>query len=262
MTNLLLDINLQFLLSGFLIFLVIFALESVLSIDNAAVLALIVNKLPEHQRGKALTYGIVGAYVFRGLSIFGVSWLLANPDIGNYLKIAGGLYLFKLVWGHFTPKKDTTEEGDVNWIENLLKLVGLSIPLFWIIVIEVEWLDFVFSVDNILPGEAWPNILWFFIPAVFAAILSMRFVTKKMSVLMEKHPYLENRAYIVIGLIAAKLVLSAIAGIFGLHTLNTIFENHYSDLIFSLLTMAFFLPIGVKKNEYVNPNTTTNNNIS
>lgn len=252
---LLFDFNLQTLLSGFLIFLVIFALESVLSIDNAAVLALIVNKLPEHQRSKALTYGIAGAYFFRGISIFFVSWLLANPEIGNYLKIAGGLYLFKLVWGHFTPAKDTTEEGDVNWIENGLKYIGLSIPLFWIIVIEVEWLDFVFSVDNILACVAMSDNLWIIIPAVFLAILSMRFVTKKMSVLMEKHPYLENRAYIVIGLIAAKLVFSALASIFHIESATALFENHYSDLIFSLLTMAFFLPIGVKKNEYVNPNT-------
>lgn len=255
MTNLLLEINTQLVLSGLFIFLIIFALESVLSIDNAAVLALIVNKLPEQQRSKALTYGIIGAYVFRGLSIFAVSWLLANPDIGNYLKILGGFYLFKLVWGHFTPDKDTTEEGDVSWIENFFKFIGVTIPLFWLIVIEVEFLDFVFSVDNILACVAMSDNLWVIIPAVFAAILSMRFVTKKMSVLMEIHPYLENRAYMVIGLIAAKLVISAIAGIFAIHTLNVIFENHYSDLVFSLLTMAFFLPIGVKKNEYVNPNT-------
>lgn len=253
--TLLFDFNTQIFLSGLLVFLVIFLLESVLSVDNAAVLSLVINKLPEEQRSKALTYGIFGAYFFRGISIFFVSWLLANPDIGNYLKIIGGLYLFKLVWGHFTPTKDTFEEGNFSWLEKFLKWTGLSLSLFWITVIEVEFLDFVFSIDNILACVAMSDNIYIIIPAVFLAILSMRFVTKKMSVLMEKHPYLENRAYIVIGLIAAKLVFSALANIFHIESAVALFENHYSDLIFSLLTMAFFLPIGVKKDEYVNPNT-------
>ena len=256
---LLFDLSLQMLLTGALTFLVIFILESILSIDNAAVLSLLINKLPENQRGKALTYGIWGAYLFRGLSILGVSWLLANPDIGAYLKIAGGLYLARLVFGHFTPKADTVEEGDVSWFENSLKSMGIVIPLFWLTVIEVEFLDFVFSIDNILACVAMSDNIYIIITAVFAAILTMRFVIKKMAVLMGKYPYLENRAYIVIGLIATKLILSGIAIIFGLHVMNSIFENHYSDLIFSLGAMLVFLPVFVPKQVYVNPNTETQN---
>lgn len=251
----LLDLNIQILANWVITFTVIFLIEACLSLDNGAVLSLIINKLPEHQRGKALTYGIWGAYLFRGLSILGVSWLLANPDIGAYLKIAGGAYLARLVYGHFTSKADTVEEGDVSWFENFLKSFGLAIPLFWLTVIEVEFLDFVFSIDNILACVAMSSNIYIIITAVFAAILTMRFVIKKMAVLMEKYPYLENRAYIVIGLIAAKLILSGIAIIFGMHTLEAIFENHYSDLIFSLGAMLVFLPIFVPKQIYVNPNT-------
>ena len=255
----LLTLTTQTLLSGALTFLVIFILESILSIDNAAVLSLLINKLPENQRGKALTYGIWGAYLFRGLSILGVSWLLANPDIGAYLKVLGGLYLARLVFGHFTPKADTIEEGDVSWFENGLKSLGIVIPLFWLTVIEVEFLDFVFSIDNILACVAMSDNIYIIVTAVFAAILTMRFVIKKMAVLMEKYPYLENRAYIVIGLIAGKLILSGIAIIFGLNTMNAIFENHYSDLIFSLSAMLVFLPVFVPKQVYVNENTQIQN---
>lgn len=255
LSMLLFDFNLQLLLSGALTFIVIFILESVLSIDNAAVLSLLINKLPENQRGKALTYGIWGAYLFRGASILGVSWLLANPDIGAYLKIVGGLYLAKLVYGHFTPQADTAEEGDMGWLEKFINNLGIAIPLFWITVIEVEFLDFVFSIDNILACVAMSSNVFVIIIAVFSAILTMRFVIKKMSVLMEKYPYLENRAYIVIGLIAAKLVISAISTIFKVEFLETIFENHYSDLIFSAFAMLVFLPVGVPKTVYQNPNT-------
>lgn len=253
--NLLFDLNIQVALSWVLTFIIIFGLEVVLSVDNSAVLSLLINKLPEDQRSKALTYGIWGAYIFRGLSIFFVSWLLANPEIGAYLKILGGAYLVRLVWGHFTKKADTTEEGNVGWIETGLKMLNITIPLLWLVIIEVEFLDFVFSVDNILACVAMSDNIWLIITAVFAAIATMRFVIKKISVLMEKYPYLENRAYIVIGLIAGKLILSGAATVFGIHFLEVLFENHYTDLVFSLLAMLVFLPIGVKKNEYVNPNT-------
>ena len=44
-------------------------IESLLSVDNAAVLATMVMDLPKEQRGKALKYGIIGAYVFRGICL-------------------------------------------------------------------------------------------------------------------------------------------------------------------------------------------------
>ena len=44
-------------------------IESLLSVDNAAVLATMVKDLPQDQREKALKYGIIGAYLFRGLAM-------------------------------------------------------------------------------------------------------------------------------------------------------------------------------------------------
>ena len=56
---------------GFLIF-----LEGVLSIDNALVLALIVRPLPKDLQKRALTYGIIGAIVFRVMAIGAAAWLM------------------------------------------------------------------------------------------------------------------------------------------------------------------------------------------
>ena len=39
-------------------------IESLLSVDNAAVLATMVMKLPPEDRKRALRFGIIGAYVF------------------------------------------------------------------------------------------------------------------------------------------------------------------------------------------------------
>jgi predicted tellurium resistance membrane protein TerC len=72
----------------------ILILEILLSVDNAAVLAIMVKELLERQRKKALTYGIVGAYVLRGLSFIFVNYLLEI----EWLKILGGAYLVYLAY--------------------------------------------------------------------------------------------------------------------------------------------------------------------
>lgn len=232
-------------------FTVIFALESVLSVDNAAVLAVCVKRLPDQKsRNRALTYGIFGAYLFRGLSLLAVGWLLHNQEWGNIAKIIGGGYLFWLVYSHFTPKPDSIEEGDFRWLESALKFVGLTaIPLFWLVVLEVEILDLVFSIDNILAVTAMSDNIYVIVAAVFAAILTMRFVTQKMTKLMDVHPWLESRAYYVIGLIAGKLVLSGILSFTGPESLNHLLHSEWFDMGFSVVSMLLFLPIGIKKQE-------------
>lgn len=62
--------------AGLLIILNLIVIESLLSVDNAAVLATMVIDLPKHQRARALRYGIIGAYVLRGVCLFLASWLV------------------------------------------------------------------------------------------------------------------------------------------------------------------------------------------
>src|SRR5262245_38638047 len=68
-------------------------IESLLSVDNAAVMATMVLGLNKNDRAKALSFGIIGAYVFRGLCLFFASFLI---QIWWLKAIAGGylVYLF------------------------------------------------------------------------------------------------------------------------------------------------------------------------
>ena len=68
-------------------------IESLLSVDNAAVLATMVLDLPKDQRPKALRYGIVGAYVFRGLALLFTAFLISFW----WFKPLGGIYLLVLL---------------------------------------------------------------------------------------------------------------------------------------------------------------------
>src|SRR5580765_1029769 len=72
-------------------------LEGVLSIDNALVLGLLAKRLPKHQQKRALTYGLVGAFVFRFIAIFTATLLLKLP----IMKLLGGGYLVYVAVKHF-----------------------------------------------------------------------------------------------------------------------------------------------------------------
>src|SRR5262245_37083389 len=72
-------------------------LEGVLSIDNALVLGLLAKRVPKRLQGRALTYALVGALVFRMAAIGAATWLLQ----WTWAKLLGGAYLVYVAVKHF-----------------------------------------------------------------------------------------------------------------------------------------------------------------
>lgn len=180
----------------FLILLNIIFIEAILSIDNASVLAVMVKKLPEKQQGRALRYGLIGAYVFRGLSLMFVSILI---DI-RWIKPIGGLYLLYLMRDYFTSVRDhheTIEEKEEHWIMQHMKWL----TPFRRTVIAVEFVDLMFSLDNLVAVVALSDRLWIIILGVCVGILAMRFVAQYFIALLKKYPSLETSAFLVIGVL-------------------------------------------------------------
>jgi len=211
-----------------LIFLNIMILEIVLSIDNAAVLAAMVKELPKDQQKKALTYGIAGAYVFRGLALLFASVLIKLV----WLKVAGGLYLMYLAYKALSSKVETEGSSKMT-----IKIPFLS--ALWSTIVAIEMMDLVFSIDNVFAAVAFTPNLWLICGGVFVGILAMRFATTKFVKVLEKNPILERVAYWVIGALGLKLVSS-----YWLHDLNT----ESIDAVFSILTLlAFIIPLIIKK---------------
>jgi YkoY family integral membrane protein len=211
-----------------LIFLNIMILEIVLSIDNAAVLAAMVKELPKDQQQKALTYGIAGAYVFRGLALLFASVLIKLV----WLKVAGGLYLMYLAYNALSSNVEQGGESKMT-----IKIPFLS--ALWSTIVAIEMMDLVFSIDNVFAAVAFTPNLWLICGGVFIGILAMRFATTKFVKVLEKNPILERVAYWVIGALGLKLVSS-----YWLHDLNT----EAIDAVFSILTLlAFIIPLIIKK---------------
>lgn len=252
--------------AGLLVILILIIIEGVLSVDNAAVLATMVMRLPEHQRAKALKYGIIGAYVFRGLCLALAAWLITIW----WLEPLGGLYLLWLGWSHFSRKKSVTAEGEeavVDVQRNFLYRwsIGLLGP-FWATVAAVEVMDLAFSIDNVVAAIAYvksypmPSKLVLVCIGVFLGILAMRFAAVGFVRLMQRYHFLETCAFVVIIILGIKLVLSVprhfLAEENPFHdwlavkstALSSVGEgvhgflsSHYFDLGTSVLTLLIFI---------------------
>jgi len=215
-------------------------LEVILSIDNAAVLATMVKDLPPATQKKALSYGIIGAYVFRGVALVFASYII---DIW-WLKPIGGLYLMWMCFSYFKGKSTETTEDDLhseasnNW---LYKVTVGMFGAFWSTVIAVEFMDIVFSIDNIFAVVAMSDNIILIIFGVFIGILAMRFVAQRFVVLMEKFPIMETSAFIVIGLLGLKLCTSIL--IHYVPTLSWIEGEKFDMIISGLTILIFFVPV-------------------
>jgi YkoY family integral membrane protein len=217
-------------------------IESLLSVDNAAVLATMVMDLKEEQRNKALRYGIWGAYIFRGLAMLFAAFLIQIW----WLKPLGGLYLLYLVWDWWKGKQTESKEDDVlnkegNWLYK--STVGL-IGSFWSTVVLVEFMDMAFSIDNVFAAVAFtPNIILICI-GVFIGILAMRFVAQGFVKLMEKYPFLETSAFVVIGVLGIKLSLSIFEHFYPSSEFTKLMTSEYTEIYLSLVTISiFFIPL-------------------
>ncbi|MCC2545577.1 DUF475 domain-containing protein [Hymenobacter sp. BT175] len=213
-------------------------IESMLSVDNAAVLATMVGDLPREQRKKALRYGIFGAYIFRGLCLLFASFLIEFW----YLKPLGGLYLLYLVYDHFKARPGRAGEEDVvkekSWIyRHTLGLFGK----FWATVALIELMDLAFSIDNVFAVVAFTNNLILICVGVFIGILAMRLVAQAFVLLMGRYPFLETAAFLVIAILGLKLVLSLFEHYQPQHPFSTFLASHTADVGLTVLTVAVFL---------------------
>ncbi|MET0573494.1 MAG: DUF475 domain-containing protein [Pedobacter agri] len=226
--------------AGLLIILNLIVIESLLSVDNAAVLATMVMDLPKSQRDKALKYGIIGAYVFRGLCLFLAAWLVQIW----WLKPLGGLYLLYLAIDYFIKKNASTEgEGEdidksKSWIYK--STVGIF-GSFWATVALVEVMDLAFSIDNVFAAVAFTDNIWLIYIGVFIGILAMRFVAQAFVKLMEKFSFLETIAFIVIALLGIKLSSSLFTHFSPESSFAKIIESEKTDLFVSVFTVGIFI---------------------
>ena len=197
-----------------MIILTLIIMECLLSVDNAVVLAAQTQVLPtKAEKEKSLIYGLWGAYLFRFIVI----------GIGTYLinfweiKLAGSIYLFYLSFKFFYdqrhPKQAAEHEKEKEEREEARhkgkrKKKKHVLSLFWRTVISIESMDIVFSIDSVLAALAISDNPVVVLIGGMIGILCMRGVAEIIIKLMDIIPELQPMAYVLIGIIALKLLLA------------------------------------------------------
>ena len=196
-------------------------LEGILSIDNAAVLGALVAPLPNNrripwpavlqklgiridpilgnQRAAALRVGLLGAYLGRALMLLVAGFLIHN----SWVRLIGAAYLIRLAFdelGDATPGQETEAE----------KQRAINATSFWAVVVNVELMDLVFSIDNVIAAVSLSDELWVVMLGVGIGILTMRFAAGLFSYAVEREPILKQAAYILILNIGIQLILEEI----------------------------------------------------
>ena len=197
-------------------------LEGVLSIDNAAVLGTMVTPLSStlpipwprvlrplgkvldpllgKQRMAALKVGLLGAYLGRAIMLVLASFVVQNP----WLKLVGALYLVRLAFENLGLNTGQEEESHER---------KLNASNFWLVVLNLEMADLVFSLDNVVAAVALSDQLWVVMLGVALGILTMRFAAGFFSVAIEREPILKPAAYLLVLNIGVQLILEDLAGL-------------------------------------------------
>jgi YkoY family integral membrane protein len=183
--------------SDFLTIALLVALEGLLSVDNAMVLAILVLGLPKRRQRQALRYGIVGAFAFRGFATLLAVYLIRLA----WVKLIGGAYLLYLVYEHFGGG------GADNRRRAPAAQPWLGLSAFWATVVKVELTDIVFAIDSILVGVAMSPKTWVVVSGGFLGIVMMRLVIGQLLVIVERYPALVDGAFIIIAWVGFKLLV-------------------------------------------------------
>jgi YjbE family integral membrane protein len=123
----------------------IILIDVVLGGENALVIAMAANKLPEHLRRRAMIWGTFGAVAVRFLCVAALTYLLMIPG----LRLVGGLALVYIAWKLVKPSEhNEVRSADTFWgamgtivladavmgLDNALAIAGAANGNWWLII--------------------------------------------------------------------------------------------------------------------------------
>jgi predicted tellurium resistance membrane protein TerC len=190
------------------------AVEIVLGIDNVVFIAILADRLPESERGKARTLGLAAAMVTRILLLLSISWLvkLTAPLFALVGHEFSGRDLILIVGGLFLLAKATLE------IHHMTESGGHPAPAegratLTSVVLQVLALDVVFSLDSVITAIGLAEDVEVMIAAVVVSVAVMIASAGAISAFLKRQPTFKTLALSFLMLIGLLLVADG----FGVH---------------------------------------------
>jgi predicted tellurium resistance membrane protein TerC len=168
------------------------AMEIVLGIDNLIFIAILTNKLPEHQRESARRIGLAAALVMRLLLLGSIAYIvkMTTPVLSiaglslswrDIILISGGLFL---VW---KATKEIHHRVDPDHGPDLFEGTGRS-TAFAAVIGQILVLDIVFSIDSIITAVGMtPHVPIMFV-AVIITVLTMMLAATPLANFVNANP--------------------------------------------------------------------------
>jgi predicted tellurium resistance membrane protein TerC len=222
--------------ASWLALLTLIALEVVLGVDNLIFIAILSNKLPEHQQQRARRIGLSLALIMRIGLLMVIGWIvtLQAPlfDLGfegapgphgetsfetafsgrDLILIAGGLFL---LWKATKEIHHSMEPAD-NSGDLLDKTPGIAAAAtatFGAVIAQIIAIDIVFSIDSILTAVGMTDDIPIMVAAVVITVTIMLFAADPLAQFIDHNPTLVMLALAFLVMIGLVLIADG----FGVH---------------------------------------------
>ncbi len=183
-------------------------LEIVLGIDNIIFIAILVGRLPMHQRQRARLIGLGLAMGTRIMLLLVLTWImqlraslvtLVGIDLSgrDFILIGGGLFLL----AKSTLEMHSALEGS----EETGNPAG-GRAQFFSTLLQIAVLDIVFSLDSVITAVGLANDVKIMIAAIMMAVGVMMFAAKPISDFVDNHPTIKMLALSFLVLIGITLI--------------------------------------------------------
>lgn len=194
---------------GIPVVLALILIEGLLSVDNALAIAAMASHLDETQRKKAMNIGYAGAYGFRIIALLTASMIMDN----HWLMLLGSLYLVWLMCSHFAEQEDDEDEEN-GAAKTKHHSFGTTIAM-------IALLDLSLSFDNVVAAVAFARDSKMLVYiGVTLGILTLRLVAGYCMKLLERQPWLEHTAFLLVGFVGLLLGLE----LYWDHSIKQVFE--------------------------------------
>jgi predicted tellurium resistance membrane protein TerC len=188
------------------------ALEIVLGIDNLVFLAILADRLPEHQRPLARKLGLGFALITRLALLGSLAWIvgLVEPVFSvlghavswrDIILIGGGVFLLAKATHEIHGSLEGEEDGP-----GAGGAAGAAKAGFVATIVQIGILDIVFSLDSVITAVGMAQQLWVMVVAVIVAVVIMLVAAGPLSAFVSRHPTVKMLALSFLLLVGMSLV--------------------------------------------------------
>ncbi len=149
----------------------IILIDIVLAGDNAVVIGMAANRLPEHMRKQAILWGTAGAILVRVICVAFISYLLLVPG----LRLVGGLALIWIAWRLVGASDEQKQITPANTLRQAIITIVIA--------------DAVMGFDNALAiAAAANNNMWYVLFGLLISIPIIVFGSTMVNRIIDRYP--------------------------------------------------------------------------